>query len=319
MRQLEPDSRAPGTPYGVLRCGARALVVLALWLALPGTAAALEVAPAEGVAISRQTITVELREREYLLMRPRAAGNDVAPLVVMLHFLNGLSGEMANLAGAAALVRETGAWVALPQASRGRWNNGTILGTKLVDDVAFLEALLDALMAEYPIDPQQVLMTGYSNGAAMAEHFACQRPDRVTAIGLVASTLFETRIPACDPRQPVSYALVHGTDDNIVPYNGNATRLSAPASAAFWAERAGCQPEPERSELPDAVADGTRVVIDRYRECDSAEVELFTVKNGGHTYPGTLGFSPDLGRVSQDINATFRLFDFLQRAAEAGQ
>ncbi|MFQ5931897.1 MAG: polyhydroxybutyrate depolymerase, partial [Nitrospiraceae bacterium] len=55
----------------------------------------------------------------------------------------------------------------------------------------------------------------------------------------------------------------------------------------------------------DRANDGTRVRRESYRDCSGgAEVILYAVEGGGHTWPGSGFSSPSLGRTSQDISAT---------------
>lgn len=277
-------------------------------------AAALDVSSTENVEVSTERMVVDLRRREVLLIRPREPANEPAPLVVMLHFLNGLHVEMANLSGAAALVRDTGAWVALPLAINGRWNTPqSITVAKLSSDVRFLETMIDELAARHPVDTSRVYMTGYSNGAMMTEYFACQRPQRLAAFGLVGSTTLRSRLPPCAPQRSVPLVMVHGTEDTVVPYDGNLARFSAPETAQRWADLAGCAGAPARTDLPQRIDDGTSVFVERYTDCAEGGVEFFTVTGGGHTWPGALGFSPDLGRVSQNLSATAAMWNFFQQ------
>ncbi len=44
-------------------------------------------------------------------------------------------------------------------------------------------------------DPKRVYVTGFSNGAGMAYKMACEKPDKVAAIGVVEGAL----VTHCDP------------------------------------------------------------------------------------------------------------------------
>ena len=115
-----------------------------------------------------------------------------------------------------------------------------------VDDVGFLVALADRLTQDFGIDRGRVFATGMSAGAFMANRLGCARADVVSAIAPVAGTL-GSAFP-CAPSQPVSVLEIHGTADNVVPFNGGpmvgrggaSDILAAPAMAARWRELNGC-------------------------------------------------------------------------------
>lgn len=126
------------------------------------------------------------------------------------------------------------------------WNAGNCCGYAMdrrVDDAAFLAALIERLVKEGRADPKRVFMTGMSNGAMMAQRFACERADLVAAIAPVAGQL---NVESCKPSRPVSVLMIHGLKDEHAPYaGGEGERMikprvdrSVPDSAAAW-ERAG--------------------------------------------------------------------------------
>ena len=48
---------------------------------------------------------------------------------------------------------------------------------KKVDDVGFINALIEELEANYAIDPRRIYVTGMSNGAMMSYRLACELGD----------------------------------------------------------------------------------------------------------------------------------------------
>ncbi|HEX2752564.1 MAG TPA: esterase, partial [Alphaproteobacteria bacterium] len=68
------------------------------------------------------------------------------------------------------------------------------------------------------------------------------------------------------------------------------------------------------TDLPDLdPKDKTRVYLQQYKG-DAAEVRLYTVKGGGHTWPGARDTLLRLvvSTTSQDINATQTIWDFFK-------
>jgi polyhydroxybutyrate depolymerase len=123
-----------------------------------------------------------------------------------------------------------------------------------------------------------------SAGAFMANRLACDRADVVAAIAPIAGTLGSAR--PCAPSRPVSVLAVHGTGDQVVPFNGGpmvgrggpSDILSGPALAQRWRELDGCAAPVEDSPAP---------AVHRFTASGCAggtEVAFVQVDGGGHTW-----------------------------------
>lgn len=175
-----------------------------------------------------------------------------------------------------------------------------------VDDVGFISALIDSLESEYCIDPARIYVTGLSNGGGMTHRLACELADRIAAIGTVAGA-YPPLDMACNPSRPVPVIAFHGDADPIVPYLGSESDFPPIQDwAAAWAARNGCDADPE--VLPPS---GSVTGI-HYGSCDAnADVILYTVGGGGHTWPGGNPFPEFIaGPTSEDIDATRVMWDF---------
>jgi polyhydroxybutyrate depolymerase len=235
------------------------------------------------------TLTVDGRERSYRVHVPEEATGRL-PMVLVLHGGGGNGEQVARQTRMSAAADEAG-FVAVYPNGTGRtsllsWNAGNCCSyahREGVDDVAFMSTLLDEVLAEYPVDPARVYATGMSNGAMMSYRLACELSDRIAGIAPVAGAL---NVTPCTPSGPVAVLAVHGTADQAVPYDGGPptrtmpgnetwTNTSVADSIGFWAAHNGCQPPTERRDGPVTVA--------TYDGCD---VVLYTVEDGGHTWPG---------------------------------
>jgi len=190
-----------------------------------------------------------------------------------------------------------------------------------VDDVAYVDAVLDMVEARMAIDPERVFATGISNGGAMAHRLACERSDRIAGIVAVAAgNQFSTTAP-CVPTHPVSVLQIHGTDDAMWPFEGGpmpknpGVGIGARASTDDWALRNGCRPTPAVSGLPDvAPLDGTRARLERHPACvGGADVSLLVIEGGGHTWPSGYQYQSEskVGRTSYDVDANLLLVEYL--------
>jgi polyhydroxybutyrate depolymerase len=276
-------------------------------------------APAPAQPEEERTLLVEGRRRHYLLHAPPGeAGRTPRPLVLVLHGHSGTPDQLVDLSGMSALADREGFLVAYPEGTRwGRgsprsWNAGSCCGYavgKQVDDVAFIRALIDDAAAAHPVDAARIYATGISNGGMMAYRLACDLADRIAAIAPVAGALgYDT----CEPSQPVSVMVFHGTADASVPYEGGRGQhqkttveaRSVPSSVAFWVARNGCRPEPQRAAegeiLREAYGGGR----------GGSSVVLYAIQGGGHAWPGGrkgwwLGVEP-----TRAISATELMWEF---------
>ena len=130
-----------------------------------------------------------------------------------------------------------------------------------VDDVGFIAAVIDALVASGRADPARVYVTGMSNGGMMTHRLGRELSTRIAAIAPVVGAVFGDEPP---PAAPVPAFIVVGADDAGVPGAGGslqlrgilglraaADRALAPAidQATYWARANGCG-EPTRTAGP---------------------------------------------------------------------
>jgi polyhydroxybutyrate depolymerase len=253
-------------------------------------------------------------KREYLLYVPRTYDRRrPTPLVISMHG--------AGLWGAAQ--KETSQWNALADSERfivvypsGVGGNGVRVwraepGPGLVKDVSFISELIDTLKASYNIDSTRIYANGLSNGGGMSFVLSCTLSDRIAAVGMVAAA---QTLPWswCTDHRAVPMIAFHGTADTAIPYNGGVSWISTrpfpstPKWAANWARRNRCRANAVDSAV---AADVTRRT---YMNCaDNAAVVLYTVRAGGHTWPGG-GPLPEwfVGRTTRSIDATSLMWSF---------
>ena len=251
------------------------------------------------------------------------AGATPAPVVMILHGGFGSGGQAFATARLAALADARGVVVVYPDgvASPGgvrTWNAGGCCGYALtagIDDIGFIDALLDQLETDLCIDRRRIHATGMSNGAQLSHRLACDRSWRIASVAPVAGT---DNTLACAPTRPMPVMHIHGTADQNAPFAGGMgcglsgiDTTSAPDTIAAWQGRNGCP----GSAKPRLVAgDG---VCETHGRCrNEAEVVLCTIAAGGHTWPGGLptaipGIGDCLfGAQSQSFDASARALDF---------
>ena len=170
------------------------------------------------------------------------------PLVVLLHGYGATSDLQDVIFGFGDRIDSLGIILVKPEGttdSRGAqfWNatdECCDFDGSGVDDVAYLTGLLDEAETLYPID--SVRFTGHSNGGYMSYRMACEIPDRIDRIGVLAGATWQDE-QDCVGTDPVSVLHVHGTEDTEVPYESNAGHAGAWESVERWSTKAGCDEE----------------------------------------------------------------------------
>ena len=200
------------------------------------------------------------------------------------------------------------------------WNaggRGKALDQKY-DDVAFTSRLLDELGTLARLDAKRIYATGLSNGGMMCYRLAAELSDRIAAIAPVSGTM---AIREAKPGRPVPVLHFHGTDDKLVPVSGADARArlvipfkSLDETMRIWAKIDGCPEMPVVEQLPDKADDGTTVERRTWGPgTDGAEVVLYVVTGGGHTWPGRERPVKFLGKSTKDISANDLIWEFFEK------
>lgn len=247
----------------------------------------------------RHALTHDGARRSFVLRVPARAAGDTTrlPVVLMLHGGGGNAANAEQMSGLTALGQRERFLVVYPEgSSRFRtalltWNAGHCCGYAMerrVDDVGFISALLDTLIARHHADPARVYVTGMSNGAMMSHRLGIALAPRIAAIAPVVGALFGDEAP---PRTPVSALIINGALDRSVPLNGGEPGgpfssswdgthpVPATEQGEFWARANGCEPGPD-------VRNEGAVTVRRYRCPAGRGVEMHIVHDGGHSWPG---------------------------------
>jgi polyhydroxybutyrate depolymerase len=257
--------------------------------------------------------------------------NKPTPLLIVLHGGGGNGQGMIKLTGFNAVADENNFIVVYPDGFEKHWNDGRAVQsysaqTQNIDDVGFISALIDHLSGEYNIDAKRVYATGISNGAFMSNRLGCELSNKIAAIAPVAGNMPANIAPVCAPTRPISALIINGTEDPLVPWSGGYAHfgqvklgeiLSVEETVKIWVDNDKCPSSPIVAQLPDKdPSDGTTVSTETYKGCaDGAEVVLYKVEGGGHTWPGGLQYLPRLiiGRTSRDFNASEVIWQFFSQ------
>jgi len=240
------------------------------------------------------------------------------PLVLCLH---GLGDNMNNFSGIGMnYVADTANFIVVtPEAlvdgllGSTAWNSGaSYVGFTLnsnVDDLGFINALIDTIANNYSIDQSRVYACGFSMGGFMAQRLACELNDRVAAIASVAGTIGGAL--TCTPNKAVSVCHFHGTSDATINYTGNPYGTDAEQTVNFWVLNNNCNASNVvTTALPNSNPnDGYTVDHSLYSGCDdNTDVEFYKVNGADHVWLGP----------SNDIFYTTEIWDFFRKHQNSG-
>jgi polyhydroxybutyrate depolymerase len=270
------------------------------------------------VTRSNGKIQVDGQTRRYVLYEPESYNvSTPTALVLSLHGFSDWPMHHMRMSGWNRIADEEGFIVVYPMGTGFplRWNAYATMeedGSPNAD-VAFLQTLIDEMQNTYNIDPGQVYVNGLSNGAGMTQLLACEMGDNITAIGGIAG-FYLFPWDECEANNPIPAMLFHGTADEIVPYFGGFYERTGenfpvlPEFAASWAERNGCALEADQDQVSASVTRTT------YSGCEQgAEVVLYTIEGGGHTWPGGCCLPEWIaGKTTQEIDASALLWEYYQ-------
>ncbi|PZX62924.1 alpha/beta hydrolase family esterase [Hydrotalea sandarakina] len=279
----------------------------------------------------RHTIMVDGRERNFLVYIPEQYAN--AQNLKVIIALHGGGGTAENTEQFYRLNPEAdrfGYMVVYPNAINKAWNfPGTASRVKKLDttvnDVHFMNALIDTLIARYHINKAHVFFTGMSRGAMFSLYLATALNHKIAAIAAVCGSISEENATDYHFDRPIPALIINGTADPLVPYNGgygkwnrnnfseSANFIATPKLIQLLLQQNHCVNEsgvtvqiPNKDPLDGCTANETKY------KCSSAPVESITIQNGGHTWPGSSQYLPKIivGRVCKDFSAAEKIVLF---------
>ncbi|MEO0426397.1 MAG: PHB depolymerase family esterase [Pseudomonadota bacterium] len=256
-----------------------------------GLALALASGPAAACGGTAEEAECPVDGGFYRLALPEGAEEPV-PAVLFLHGWGSSSAsDMRNRASLRETLNAGGYALILPEGRprAGRTQKDWAVrdgGRHVRDDIAFFEAIL-ADAARRGVDPERVMLAGFSRGGSMVWDVACARPDLFRAFAPVAGAYWVPMPEACAPVPTGGLALhhTHGWTDRVVPLEGRLigggrkVQGDVFESLAMLRGRLGCTLR---------LADATRVEGDEWQRdwtsCEAGRISL-RLHPGGHIVP----------------------------------
>lgn len=233
-------------------------------------------------------------ERVYRLRLPPAFdGFTRLPVVLNFHGYGQPAEVQEAYSGLVPVADRDGFVLITPEGSGypSGWSIPGIYNETGIDDVAFVQTLVETAVGVFCGDPDRVYATGMSNGGEMTMLAACSLDGLFAAVAPVAGF-----ISPC-PGVPLPVIAFHGTWDENVPFE------SAVDSAQIWAATNGCE-----EMITTAVTNS--VELWSWIGCAGATVEFYVLFGAGHTWPGATQDEGGAGVINMDISAAELMASF---------
>lgn len=275
------------------------------------------------------------------------------PVVLAFHGGGGTGQAMRELTGLDQKADQEGFIVVYPDGTgkqilgktSGSWNGGGCCppaSKENVDDVGFIEAMIEQLEKDFSVDEKRIYATGHSNGAIISYRLACELSDKIAAIAPLGAQGVYTN---CNPSRPVPIMHMHGTADNCAKFEGGTCGgcfekflrdayginieeefiwacMAVPAQIQEWVNRNGVTGSPQTTfQNGDATCQ-------TWGQNQEGEITLCTIEGLGHTWPnGSYGapcaggmetntckkFREIVGEKTDDISANDKIWEFFEQ------
>lgn len=172
------------------------------------------------------------------------------------------------------------------------------------DDVGFLRDLFVRVADDFSVDSRRFYVSGFSNGAMMANRIACEASQFIAAVAMIGGRVepgFE-----CAPSRPLPLLQMNGGQDTVVPHDGGPSDAgyfyaSTTSIADHWNNGAACAASPQSWTSPTLSGKSVQCTI----ACASSERESIDCiwPDGDHRWPGTPGFRGSNGYCVTELQA----------------
>jgi len=277
--------------------------------------------------------TIGGRERSYVLYEPRDV-KPGAPLVFVFHGGGG-DGPMAREGTGHEfdmLADRYGFIVIYPDGLSRSWtgcrkSQNRTGDRRTIDDVAFVDAMIEQEAARHQIDRKHIFALGHSMGGGLTYRLALERPDKFAAVAVISSNLPEADNQDCMSRSvPIPVMVINGTADPVNDYEGKTSArgrfrgrmMSTDETVQYFAGLNGLPGQPQITRLPHVdPSDKTWVERLSWSAPGKPGVVLLTVHGGGHNVPQPYYRYPSIvGAQTKDLDAPAAIWEFF--AKESG-
>ena len=218
--------------------------------------------------------------------------SDPAPLLILLHSASTSGSHLEKYMGIAPLAKKSGVIYIAPDGmvnpiGKRFWNASKSCCNRFkqeVDDVAYINSLIDEISAKFPVDPKRIYLIGHSNGAFMSFTFAC-KTNKVAAIVAIAGAMDDAA--DCTPSTPLSLLNIHGTADKTIKVGGGVMNdfpyTSVKTTVKKIAAASKCiDPITAKKDFEPTIKGAETTIFD-YTCGTPTHLQYWEIKNGSHS------------------------------------
>ncbi len=226
--------------------------------------------PATPGALGRHQLEVNGLARTYAQYVPRNLRRN-SPLLFVFHESGDDGTAMREVTGRQfeRLADANRFVVVYPDGWEKTWNDCRKASTHParranIDDMSFIDAMIEKQVADNHIDRRRIFATGWSDGGQLAYRLAMERPHQFAGVASISASLPTIENNACMPAErPIAVMVVNGTADRINPHEGGEVRigfssqgnvLSSVDTARYFARLNGITALPATTRLPERLA-----------------------------------------------------------------
>lgn len=165
--------------------------------------------------------------------------------------------------------------------------------------LGFVESIISEISSQYNLDLERVYAAGYSNGGMMAYGLANYKSDLIAAVASVSGVMLDC-IGSTSHPMPVVH--LHGTSDNVIPFNGGNGWNSVQKTLDHWINFNNT------TSTPTVSIDGSEgITIEHYvydEGNNSVFVEHYKYIGGNHVW---------FSSTFQGLNTSELIWNFMSR------
>lgn len=186
--------------------------------------------PIEKVLEIKENVSVYPFSLKHQVREAIKDGDKKVPALIMLHGLNSNENDLMPLARAIDK-RICVVSVQAPlsdEPNSHKWFSMRFDGNKIICNDAqversrlVLKQFLEEAIVAYNLDPQNIVMMGFSQGGIMAYQFSISTPHLIKGSAILSSYVLESnklKIGKIDDLKNLKMFISHGKEDNVIPY-----------------------------------------------------------------------------------------------------
>ena len=219
-----------------------------------------------------------------------------APLLILMHSASSSGERQEKNSKLASAAMKAGMIFLAPNGTIGVdgrrvWNAAKSCCQKPgieVDDITYINSLIDEIALQIPVDQERIYMVGHSNGGFMSIAFACSTGRIAGVVSLAGAMDTDAK---CLSDQPFSFLQIHGTEDSTIKFGGGVHNFHPYTSAEETVKKISAVNHCKTSALSqiamkkkdfDRSIEGAETTIHTLQGC-KAPTALWSISGGLHS------------------------------------